>query len=74
MINKIITVRKNHICDYCGKTICKGQKSDFYSGRKARYPKYDKDAEDSINDTQIGIEYWSSYNHDNDEKCLASNI
>ena len=59
MIEKMVKVRKIHLCTECADEISVGDKALFL---KMKLPKLNKD-----NETQVGIEYCTDYFC---EKCL----
>lgn len=66
-MEKIVTTRKDHECDYCGKTIPKHNKA-YYMAFRA--PAYNEEG------NQIGIKYFNIYfcfdtNKDSVPACAA---
>lgn len=49
MIDKLVKVRKDHKCCYCGRIINKGESAQFLKGKEPRY-------DEEIHETQVGIE------------------
>lgn len=62
-MNKLVKTRKEHLCDFCGGVINKG---DFAVFSSRRYGKFNKE------DKQIGIEYWKSYTHNDTKECIKN--
>jgi len=50
---RLIKVRKDHICGFCGGPIYKGSLCNYEKGREPVFSEH--------YDTQIGIKYWDVY-------------
>ena len=66
-MEKIVKVRKDHECCYCGGKIKKGSKAQFMSFREPRF----KETDDPFDEEQVGINYVSLWHHDDIDICEA---